>query len=97
MNIDYGNWGVHLLFALMCIVIAIVRIFQDRKGVEYWLSLSVLLQGILLMFVASAAFFDRQSSLKLGGAVIAGLLVFHSTLVAPSFNDEQAEEDQSTS
>ncbi len=98
MNIDYGTWGGHLLFALMCIVIAIVGIVLVRNGVEQWLQQSLLLQGVLLVFVAGAAFFERQNGLKLGGVVIVGLLIIHSIWVTPIFNDEQAlDEDQSTS
>ena len=98
MNIDYGNWGGHLLFALMCTVIAIIGIVLARNGVEQWLPLSLLLQGILLVYVVSAAFFQRQNQLKLGGAVIAGLLIIHSTLGSPTVKDEQSlDEDQSKS
>lgn len=98
MTIDYGNWGGHLLFASMCIVMAVVGIVLARNGFEQWLHQSLLLQGILLAYIASAAFFHRQSELKLGPVVIVGLLIIHSTLGSSPVKDEQAlDKDQSTS
>ena len=103
MNVDYGNWGGHLLFAMMCIVMAIVGIVLARNVVEQWLQQCLLLQGILLACVASAAFFPRQNELKLGGVVIIGLLIIHSILGHSALgspmikDDENLEEDQSTS
>jgi 4-amino-4-deoxy-L-arabinose transferase-like glycosyltransferase len=97
MTIDYGNWGGHLLFALMCIVIAIVGIVLARNGDEQRLLQSMLLQGILLAYVAGAVFFQRRNELKLGGVVIAGLLIIHAIWGSSGVNDEPAQdEDQST-
>ena len=79
MNIDYGNWGSQILFASACIVV----------GIDRWLRLGLLLQAILLAFVVSAAFFQRQTELKLGGVVIVGLLIVQSTLGSQETGAEQ--------
>ena len=98
MNIEHSNWGSHVLFALVCVVLGIVGVILARNGTERWLRQSVLLQAILLTYVVSAAFFQLQSELKLGGVVIVGLLIVQSTLGSPSVNDDPAlDEEQSTS
>ncbi len=98
MNIENGNWGSHILFASVCIVMGIIGVVLARNGAERSMRQSVLLQGILLAFVVSAAFFQRQSELKLGAVVIVGLLIVQSTLGSPSVNDElPLDEEQSRS
>ena len=89
MNIDYGNWGSQILFASACIVVGIVGVVLARNGIDRWLRLGLLLQAILLAFVVSAAFFQRQTELKLGGVVIVGLLIVQSTLGSQETGAEQ--------
>jgi hypothetical protein len=98
MNTDYGNWGSHILFVSACLVIGIVGFVLAPNGAERWLRQSVLLQALLLTYVVSAAFFQRQNELKLGGVVIVGLLIVQSTLGFPGITDEPPlDEDQSES
>ncbi len=88
MSIDYGNWGSLILFASVCIVTGIIGVVLARTDAERWLRQSVLLQAILLVYVVSAAFFQRQSELKLGGVVIVGLLIIPAMLGSSSVDDE---------
>ncbi|MEI8017201.1 MAG: hypothetical protein WCH39_03325 [Schlesneria sp.] len=88
MSIDYGNWGSHILFASACIVTGIVGVVLARTETERWLRQSALLQAILLVYVVSAAFFQRQNELKLGGVVIVGLLIIQAILGSPNVTDE---------
>lgn len=89
MNIDYGNWGSQILFALACIVVGIIGVVTARNRADRLLRLSLLLQAILLAFVVGAAMFQRQTELKLGGVVIVLLLIVQSILESLGGSGEQ--------
>ena len=59
-----------------------------RTDAERWLRQSALLQAILLVYVVSAAFFQRQSELKLGGVVIVGLLIIQAMSGSQRINED---------
>jgi len=97
MNVDYGHWGSQILFAALCIAIGVVGIVLARTDAELSLQKGLFLQGILLASVVSAAFFQDQIDLKLGGIVIVGLLIIQSTLGSPQVITDEQELDEKES
>ena len=89
MNGDIGWWRYGLLFSALSVVLGIVGLVSARRASERWLTGGLFLQGVLLTFVIGGAFIQGTSDPKLGGLVIAGLLIVHSVWSPNSNADEK--------
>ena len=74
-----AEWSSGLLFSsTLCVLLGLIGFISVQQSNDRSLASSLLLQGILLAFVIGAAYFPWASDLRLGAAVVAGLLIIQT-------------------
>lgn len=78
MNQDSADWGARLLFASVCCLLGMTGFVATRSSTDRRMTFGLLGQGILLAFVAGGTYFHHAAELRLGGLIVAVLLLLFS-------------------
>lgn len=94
MNHDPAYWSTRLIFASMCILLGTIGFVTARSSSDRRMTFGLLAQGILLAFLVGGTYFRYAANLRLGGMVVAGLLVILSFASPAHSVDEQSETEE---
>ena len=90
MSDEIRGWSFGLLFATTSVLLGIIGVASARKPIERGFASGLFLQGVILIFVVSGAYFHRSTSLYLGGLAVVGLLIVQTLFGSSSVADENA-------